>query len=98
MGGAVAEVADADLAEPLAEQVRGAAASRTPLRIVGGDTKAFHGRQVAGEPLRVAGHRGIVAYDPSELVIAARAGAPLAEIEARLAQHGQRLAFEPPRF
>jgi glycolate oxidase FAD binding subunit len=89
---------DGDLAEALAEQVRVAAASRTPLRIVGGDTKAFYGRAVAGEALSVAGHRGIVEYDPSELVITARAGTPLAEIEARLAQHGQRLAFEPPRL
>ena len=97
--GAVVELADTDLTEALAEQVRRAAASRTPLRIVGGDTKRFYGRQVEGiEPLRLAGHRGIVAYDPSELVITARAGATLAEIEARLAQHGQRLAFEPPRF
>ncbi len=95
---AVAEVADADLTEALAGQVRRAAAERTPLRIVGGDTKAFYGRRVGGEPLRVAGHRGISEYDPSELVITARAGTPLAEIEARLAQHGQRLAFEPPRF
>src|SRR5581483_11307884 len=93
-----AETVDADLAEALAEQVRRAAASRTPLRIVGGDSKAFYGRQAGGEALRVAGHRGIVAYDPSELVITARAGARLVEIEARLAQHGQRLAFEPPRL
>jgi glycolate oxidase FAD binding subunit len=95
---AVAELVDADLTEPLAEQVRRAAASRTPLRIVGGDTKAFYGRRVGGEPLRVAGHRGIVAYDPSELVVTARAGTPLAEIEAKLAEHGQQLAFEPPKF
>lgn len=95
----MAELADADLTEALAEQIRRAAASRTPLRIVGGDTKGFYGRQVeGGEALRVAGHRGIVGYDPSELVITARAGAALAEIETRLAQHGQRLAFEPPRF
>jgi glycolate dehydrogenase FAD-binding subunit len=95
---AVVEVADADLTDSLAGQVRRAASDRTPLRIVGGDTKAFYGRQVGGAPLRVAGHRGISEYDPSELVVTARAGTPLAEIEARLAQHGQRLAFEPPRF
>jgi len=94
-------VADAqanDLTQVLANQVRRAAAGRTPLRIVGGDTKAFYGRRVGGEPLSLAGHHGIVSYDPSELVITARAGTPLAEIEARLAEHGQRLAFEPPRF
>ena len=98
MVSAVAELADADIAEALADRVRRAAADRTPLRIVGGDTKAFYGRSVSGAPLSVAGHRGIVGYDPSELVITARAGTPLAEIEARLAENGQRLAFEPPRF
>lgn len=94
----MADIVDADLTEALAGQVRRAAAARAPLRIVGGDTKAFYGRQIGGEPLRVAGHRGIVSYDPSELVITARAGTPLAEVEARLAAHGQRLAFEPPRL
>jgi len=93
-----AQIADDDLAEALADQVRRAAAARTPLSIVGGGTKAFYGRQVGGEPLRLAGHRGIVSYDPSELVITARAGTPLAEVEARLGAHRQRLAFEPPRF
>ena len=83
-------------ADELAGQVRQAAAERRALRIVGGDTKAFLGRAVAGEALSTATHRGIVAYDPSELVVTARAGTPLAEIEARLAECGQRLAFEPP--
>ncbi len=96
-GATVAETGD-DRAIELADRVRRAAAAKTPLRIVGGDTKAFYGRQIDGEPLSVAGHRGVVAYDPSELVIVARAGTPLAEIEARLAECGQRLAFEPPRF
>ena len=82
----------------LADQVRQAAAERRPLRIVGGGTKAFYGRRADGEPLSLAAHRGVVAYDPSELVVVARAGTPLAEIETRLAEHGQRLAFEPPRF
>ena len=89
---------DADLTEVLADQIRRAAETRTPLRIVGGDTKSFYGRQVDGAPLNLAGHRGIVAYDPSELVITARAGTPLAEIEAQLAAHGQQLGFEPPQF
>ncbi|HEX3407990.1 MAG TPA: glycolate oxidase subunit GlcE, partial [Caulobacteraceae bacterium] len=94
----VAELADVDLSDVLADQVRRAAATHTPLRIVGGGTKAFYGRQAGGEPCSVAGHRGILSYDPSELVVTARAGTPLAEIEARLAEHGQRLAFEPPRL
>jgi glycolate oxidase FAD binding subunit len=87
-----------DQAEALADQVRGAAAEGRPVRIVGGDTKAWYGRPVAGEPLSLAGHRGVVDYEPSELVITARAGTLITEIEAVLAQHGQMLAFEPPVF
>lgn len=98
MVGAVAALAGSDQGEALADQVRRAAAAKTPLRIVGGDTKAFYGRQIDAAPLSLASHCGIVAYDPSELVVVARAGAPLAEIEARLAACGQRLAFEPPRL
>ena len=41
---------------------------------------------------------GISSYEPSELVITARAGTPLAELEAVLGERGQCLAFEPPRF
>jgi len=95
-GGARAALAEPDLTEALADQVRRAAAARRPLRIVGGDTKAFYGRAVAAEPLAVAGNCGIVAYDPSELVITARAGTPIGAIEARLDEAGQQLAFEPP--
>ena len=87
---------DADLSGVLADRVREAADRRTPLRIIGGDTKRFHGREVVGEPLEVAGHRGVLSYDPSELVITARAGTPLAEIDALLARNKQMLAFEPP--
>ena len=86
---------DADLTEALAAQVR---AATGPLRIEGGGTRGFYGRVVAGEALAMAGHRGIVDYDPSELVITARAGTPLAEIEAALAVEGQMLCFEPPSF
>lgn len=89
---------DADLTEVLADRIRRAAAERIPLRIVGGDTKAFYGRQARGEFLHVAGHRGIVTCEPTELVLRARGGTPLAEVEARLAQYGQHLGFEPPDF
>jgi len=89
---------DRDCTTELAGQARDATARSAPLRIVGGDTKGFLGRPVAGEPLEVASHRGVLRHDPAELVITARAGTPLAEIEACLAAHGQRLAFEPPHF
>jgi glycolate oxidase FAD binding subunit len=88
----------ADAAEALADQVRAASATRIPLRIVGGDTKRFYGREVAGEMLGVGCHRGVLRYDPAELVLTARGGTPLAEVESLLARHGQRLPFEPPSF
>ena len=87
-----------DLTKALADQVRQAADAKAPLRIVGGDTKAFYGRQTDAVALSLAGHRGIIDYDPSELVVVARSGTLLAEVEARLDQCGQRLAFEPPRL
>jgi glycolate oxidase FAD binding subunit len=88
----------ADLQHELAEQVRQAIAKRTPLHIHGGQTKAFYGRACAGEPLDMTGHSGVVSYAPTELVITARAGTPLAEIETLLAEKNQVLPFEPPHF
>lgn len=82
----------------LSDRVRAAYESDTALCIQGGNTKAFYGRTPVGDPFDVTGYRGIVAYAPSELVITARAGTPIAEIEAALAEHGQMLAFEPPHF
>ena len=89
---------DADLTAALADAVRAAAADRRALEIRGAGTRAGLGRPVAGERLEVAGHRGVVDYDPAELVLTARAGTPLTEIEALLAANGQMLAFEPPRL
>lgn len=84
--------------DALIEQVRAAAAARTPLRITGGHTKAFYGERVRGAALSTAGWSGIVSHEPSELVVTVRAGTPLAELEAVLAEHGQCLPFEPPHF
>lgn len=83
--------------ERIRDRVRAAAADGRPLRIQGGGTKDFYGEALAGDPLDVRALRGIVAYAPAELVVTARAGTPLAEIEDALAAHGQMLAFEPPR-
>lgn len=82
----------------LTDTLREATASKKPLRIVGGGTKDFYGNPTIGETLAIAGYRGIIEYDPTELVITARAGTPLAEIEAALKEKGQMLAFEPPHF
>jgi glycolate oxidase FAD binding subunit len=82
----------------LAEQVRAAAAARRPLQIRAGGTKSFYGNEVIGDLLDPRAHAGIVAYEPTELVVTARAGTALAELEAVLDDRGQMLAFEPPHF
>lgn len=87
-----------DMTPALQEAVRAAHERRTPLAIVGGGSKRFYGRPLRGEPLPVGGHRGIVNYEPAELVVTARAGTPLRDIERCLHEHGQMLAFEPPHF
>jgi len=82
----------------LMERIRHAAAHRTPLRIRGGGSKDFYGELLQGELLDTRSYTGITSYEPSELVVTVRAGTPLAELEAALADQGQCLAFEPPRF
>jgi glycolate oxidase FAD binding subunit len=82
----------------LVERIRAAAAQRTPLRIRGGGSKDFYGERLHGELLETGDLRGIVSYEPSELVVTARAGTPLAELEQVLAERGQCLPFEPPHF
>jgi len=84
--------------QDIQERVQAAAAGHTPLAIQGGNSKAFFGRETTGSMLSLSGHRGIVEYTPSELVISAHAGTPLTDLEAVLAQAGQMLPFEPPHF
>ena len=88
---------DAALAR-LVDQVDDARAQRRPLEIRGGVTKRFYGEAPAGTPLDVTELSGISSYEPTELVVTARAGTRLDELEAALEEHGQRLPFEPPRF
>jgi glycolate oxidase FAD binding subunit len=88
----------ADRSAEIAAQVRDAFRWGRGLRLRGGDTRAFLGRVVAGEVLNLGGHRGIVDYAPAELVVTARAGTPLLELERVLQAEGQMLGFEPPRF
>jgi glycolate oxidase FAD binding subunit len=87
-----------DIAERFQDQVRRAVEAKQPLRIRGGGSKDWYGQRLEGEPLDTRAHAGIVDYEPTELVITARCGTPLAEIEAVLAERGQMLAFEPPHF
>lgn len=80
------------------DQVHTALAQKTALDIRGGGTKAFYGEAACGEVLDMCALAGISSYEPTELVITARAGTPLADVEAALAERGQCLPFEPPRF
>jgi glycolate oxidase FAD binding subunit len=82
----------------LQERIRAAAEARRPLCIRAGGSKDFYGGPAAGELLDVAPLSGISDYQPTELVVTARAGTRLADLESALAGHGQMLAFEPPRF
>jgi len=82
----------------LRERVCETAGRGEKLRIRGGGTKDFYGREPSGEILDVSGHTGIVSYEPTELVITARAGTPLQEVVDTLAAAGQMLPFDPPRF
>jgi glycolate oxidase FAD binding subunit len=82
----------------LIEQVQAARAAKATLDIRGGGSKAFYGGAPCGELLDTRTLTGISSYEPSELVVSARAGTPLAELEAALAEKGQCLPFEPPRF
>ena len=94
----LAMVSDTDLTNSLAQRVREAAAAGTPLRIRGGGSKDFYGQALSGEVLEMTPFSGVISYEPSELVVTARAGTPLAELEALLAAQGQCLPFEPPHF
>lgn len=82
----------------LTERIRAAANAGTPLRIRGGGTKDFYGQALHGEVIDTRGLAGITSYEPSELVVTALAGTPLADLEATLAEQGQCLPFEPPHF
>lgn len=82
----------------LQERVRAALTSHSPLRIRGSGSKDFYGVRLGGDVLDMRSYSGIVGYEPSELVVTARAGTPLHALEQLLAEHGQCLAFEPPHF
>ena len=83
--------------DALRDEVRAAASEGRRLRIRGSGSKDFYGGPLEGDVLDARGLTGIVMYAPTELVVTARAGTALAEIEDELARHGQMLAFEPPR-
>jgi glycolate oxidase FAD binding subunit len=91
-------VAQPDQLDHLRQRILDAAATGAPLRIRGGGTKDFYGQALVGDVLDTRTWRGITSYEPSELVVTARAGTSLAELESVLAEQGQCLPFEPPHF
>src|SRR5471030_2886796 len=86
-----------DDAQALRDAVAWAADTAQPLEIVAGGSKRALGRplQVA-HTLDLSALSGIVAYEPSELVLTTRAATPLSDIAAALDSHRQMMAFEPP--
>lgn len=80
------------------ERFRSRILERKPLRLRGGGSKDFYGGPLCADILDTRGHAGIVSYEPTELVVTARCGTPLAELESALAARRQFLACEPPRF
>ena len=87
-----------DYGQILQQQVRAAHADRQPLCIQGGGSKKFYGHPVTGTLLDTSTYSGIISYEPTELVLTARAGTPLMEIENVLAEHGQMLGCQAPHF
>lgn len=87
-----------NLTASIQEQVKDAYYSSDALKIMGNSTKEFLGHRVSGDPLELSGHSGIVNYKPTELVITARCGTTLNQIEQALHENNQMLAFEPPHY
>ncbi|MDC6167848.1 glycolate oxidase subunit GlcE [Paucibacter sp. XJ19-41] len=84
--------------QQLQERIKDAAARGATLEIHGHRSKAFYGQPPSGEALDISDFSGVTSYEPSELVVTAKAGTAITELEALLAEQGQHLAFEPPRF
>ncbi len=91
-------IVEKDLSGSIQQRIIQAKDNNTAIQIIGGGSKSFYGRVIKGKPLSVAEHQGIINYHPSELVITARSGTLLSDIEQVLAEQGQMLAFEPPYF
>ncbi len=87
-----------DLTQKLVAQIQHAYATKTALNIQAGNTKTSLGRHTSGEVIDVSEHAGVLSYNPTELVITARAGTKIKHLTKLLAQTQQRLPFEPPSF
>jgi len=88
----------ADISKQLQERVVQAYQDKTPLNIIGGNSKSWYGRQASGADFNVAGHNGIINYQPTEMIVTARAGTTLSTLALALDEYQQRLSFDPPYF
>jgi len=84
--------------ENIQERIREAAGRGAALRIRGGGSKDFYGNAPRGEMLDTRAHAGVVDYEPTELVVTARCGTLLSDLEGILLEKNQQFAFEPPHF
>jgi glycolate oxidase FAD binding subunit len=83
----------------LVELVQSGLSNGSGFSISGHNTKAEFGyAQQTNSSIRMSSFNGIIDYDPAELVMQAKAGTPLSDIEETLSQHNQHLAFEPPNL
>ena len=80
------------------DRIRAAVAGKKALRLRGGGTKDFYGNALRGDILDTQGYAGVVSYEPTELVVTARCGTSLSELESLLRKNRQCLPFEPPHF
>ncbi len=92
------EPATGRVVQRYADQIRSAASSGRRLCIRAGGSKDFYGGPLEGETLDATAYAGVTSYEPTELVVTARCGTPLAELERLLAAHNQMIVFEPPHF
>jgi len=93
-------LAESDLITQLTDEVREQSAIARPIDIVGGGSKSFlsSGSHENSHKLNVSAHRGVISYEPRELVLRARAGTPVSELNALVDAEGQMLAFDPPDY
>ena len=87
-----------DQTDLLVELVREAADGGRQVRVSGHGSKRFCLPDVSAELLSIEEHRGVVQYEPDELVVTVRAGTALRDLERILTREGQKLGAEPPEF
>ena len=87
-----------DITESLQAAVRRAYETKTPVRIVGGNSKPFLGREVSASPLHLSTHTGVLTHEPTELVVTVRSGTRVKDLGGLLASQGQMLPFDPSSY